>query len=133
VNSDGPKSPLDPRLLSYARRMRAEATDAEKRLWQRLRNRQLDGYKFRRQATVGGYILDFYCPAAKLAIELDGGQHAEEHAVGYDAGRTSALGRLGITVLRFWDHDVLRDTDAVLRTIHRALSGNCVDQPPSSG
>lgn len=101
----------------HARRRREQATDAEKRLWQRLRNRQLEGFKFRRQATVGPYIVDFLCIEAKLVVEADGGQHSEEA----DFRRTQWLKRNGLRVLRFWNNDVLENTDGVLETILSAL------------
>ena len=111
------KKPLSQVLLQRARDLRQTATDAEKLLWSLLRDRQLDEHKFRRQHPLGSYILDFYCHEAKLAIELDGGQHAEAKQVQHDAERTSNLEGEGIRVLRFWNREVLAQTEAVLETI----------------
>ena len=107
-------------LLEYARELRKSQTDAENLIWGLLRNRRLADAKFRRQHPVGRYILDFYCDHAKLAVELDGGQHGEQQA--YDAERDAWLQSQGITVLRFWNNDVLASTESVLETIHSALT-----------
>jgi very-short-patch-repair endonuclease len=80
-----------------------------------LRNAQLDGLSFRRQHPVGPYILDFYCATLKLAVELDGGQHAER--IGYDAARTRFLAGKGIRVVRFWNNDVATNVDGVLESL----------------
>jgi very-short-patch-repair endonuclease len=101
--------------------MRKKPTDAEARLWSVLRFRPLDGHRFRRQRPVAGYIIDFYCPSRRLAIELDGGQHAEEAQAEYDRIRTARLNEAGVRVVRFWDHDVLRDMDWVVEEILRQL------------
>ncbi len=95
--------------------MRKDSTDAESYLWQLLRDRRLCGYKFRRQHPVGRYILDFYCEQAKLAIELDGGQHQEQDA--YDDQRTAQLNSAGIKVIRFWDNEILTQPEQVLEDI----------------
>ena len=105
----------------HARTLRVNQTEAEARLWQRLRGRQLDGAKFRRQAPVGPYIADFVCLAAKLIVELDGGQHADNEEA--DAARTAWLEGRGFRVLRFWNNDALGDTDGVLDEILAALRG----------
>jgi very-short-patch-repair endonuclease len=97
--------------------MRREPTDAEKKLWSRLRDRQIGGFKFRRQVPLGGYILDYFCKEAKLGVELDGGQHADAEEARYDAGRDEALRKLGVEVLRFPDDEAIKDTDAVLARI----------------
>ncbi len=96
-----------------ATRLRRHATDAERLLWQRLRSRQLADAKFRRQATVGPYVVDFLCIEAKLVIEADGGQHSPER----DAARTAWLESRGLRVIRFWNHDILRNIDGVLQAI----------------
>ena len=121
VGGEG-KQPLDPALLAFARQLRQQQTDAEKLLWALLRNRRLAGFKFRRQHPVRPYVLDFYCHAAGLAIELDGGQHDEPGARAHDAQRTAFLEGQGIRVLRFWNHEVLTQTGAVLQTIYDALT-----------
>jgi cobalamin-dependent methionine synthase I/methionine synthase I (cobalamin-dependent)/very-short-patch-repair endonuclease len=113
--------PLPEPLLERVRELRQKATDAEKLLWQLLRNRGIHDAKFRRQHPIGSYILDFYCHEAKLAIELDGSGHLEEHQAKYDDQRTKILNEQGIQVLRFWNSDVLNKTEDVLNEIWIAL------------
>jgi very-short-patch-repair endonuclease len=108
-------------ILKFARELRGSHTDAENLLWMLLRDRRFCGLKFRRQHPIGGYILDFYCHEYKLAVELDGGGHAEEEQVTYDNERTKELEGAGIKVLRFWNDDVLRNTEVVLEALHGAL------------
>ena len=103
-----------------ARQLRRNQTDAEQRLWAKLRDRQLRGSKFRRQHPVGPFVADFCCPQRKLVVELDGGQHAEEVAA--DHKRSRFLEEQGYRVLRFWNHDVLTNTNAVLERIAEVLS-----------
>src|SRR6266700_664217 len=91
--------------LDFAKKLRKDQTDTEKKLWGLLRSRQLAGYKFRRQRVIGSYIVDLCCLTPKLVIELDGGQHQENKA--YDEKRTSFLIAQGFQVIRFWDNDVL--------------------------
>jgi very-short-patch-repair endonuclease len=93
-------------------------TDAERRLWYRLRARRFGGYKFKRQVPIGSYVVDFACLGRKLIIEIDGGQHA---TAANDGVRDKCLAAAGFRVLRFWNHDVLRSTDAVLAEILSAL------------
>ena len=102
-----------------ARSLRRNMTQAERLLWKHLRLRQADGHKFRRQAPVGQYIVDFLCNERKLVVEVDGGQHDERRES--DAVRTSWLEAQGLTVLRFWNNDVLATPEAVLTTIWEAL------------
>lgn len=116
-----PRRPIPARMLDFARQLRKDATDAEGLLWRLLRNRQLDDRKFRRQYPVAGYVLDFYCVEARLAVEVDGGGHNEETQLDHDMLRDERLRNVGIRVLRFWNHDVLRNTEAVLRQIWSAL------------
>ena len=97
-------------------------TDAERRLWSRLRLRQLDGHRFRRQAPVGSYVVDFVCLSSRLVIELDGGQHNEADVEARDTQRTDWLNSKGYRVLRFWNHEVLTETDDVMEAIFNALS-----------
>jgi lysyl-tRNA synthetase class 2 len=103
----------------FARRLRREATEAEHRLWSRLRARQLRGAKFRRQHPVGPFIADFCCAEARLVIELDGGQHADRREA--DQKRTAALEAAGFRVLRFWDNEVFSNLDGILQRISEAL------------
>ena len=105
--------------LARVRQLRRSATDAEKLLWQHLRSRRLKGHKFRRQVWIGPYIADFLCNDAALVIELDGSQHVDQ--ADYDAARSAYLEEQGLTVLRFWNNDVLGDVDAVLTVILAAL------------
>jgi very-short-patch-repair endonuclease len=98
-----------------ARQLRRSSTDVERRLWAKLRNSQLDGYKFRRQHPVGNYVVDCACEQAGLVVELDGGQHAE--AVAADAHRTAYLNQRGFRVLRFWNNEVTGNLEVVLDAI----------------
>ena len=123
----------NPRLLNFARRMRKTSTDAEIRLWRILRSRALSGFKFRRQHPIAGYILDFYCMQEKLAVESDGGQHADPEAVEYDKERTRRLNDLGIRVVRFWDNDILKSSDACAGEILRHLEEGRPSPQPSPG
>lgn len=111
----------DPRFLSYRRELRVNQTIAEIALWRRLRNGQLNDYKIYRQFGVGPFILDFYCNAKKLAIELDGSQHAEPEHLEYDKRRTAFLNSQGITVIRFWNNEVMENMDAVIEKIREFL------------
>ncbi len=117
------------RVRGFARAMRHEPSEAEQRLWRELRDRRLAGFKFRRQYVSGAYILDFYCPAARLAIELDGGQHGEMQQREHDEQRTGHLAQAGIRVLRFWNDVVLRQPQDVLERIEAALHGTPSPQP----
>jgi len=98
----------------FARRLRCAPTDAERVLWYRLRNRALIGAKFRRQHPIGPYVVDFVCVEARLVVELDGGQHA---GCADDARRSALLRSLGYRVLRFWNHEVFEEREAVLEAI----------------
>lgn len=106
-------------LRRRARELRNGATVAEGHLWQRLRLKQLAGFKFRRQVPIAGYIADFLCPEAKLIVELDGGQHGDQ--IAYDEYRTRVLQASGYRVLRYWNNDALARTEEVLEDILRAL------------
>ena len=100
-----------------AQSLRKTSTDAENRLWGLLRNRQLDGWKFRRQAPIGNYIVDFVCLDAKVVVEVDGGHHQEQ--AGYDEGRSKWLRYEGYRVLRFWNNQVLKEIESVQESILR--------------
>jgi len=112
-------------ILEKARSLRVRQTNCELLLWRKLRDRRLAGIKFRRQYAVGGYIVDFFCPDARLAIELDGGEHATRRD--YDLRRERDLTARGIRTVRFWNSDVLQNLDGVLQTI---LAAVC-EGPPS--
>src|SRR5262245_44390994 len=113
--------------LARRRELRAASTDAEAAMWRRLKAKRFGGYKFRRQHPCGPYILDFYCPRARLAIELDGGQHFTLEAQAYDERRTAFLCRHGISVLRFPTDLVFREPQAVIDVIAQTLG--IVDGP----
>jgi len=121
------KRPLPAETIAFARGLRHDATNAEQRMWQLLRDRRLGGFKFRRQQPFPPYTVDFYCDAARLCIELDGGQHADDAA--RDARRDAFLQARGLRVLRFWNDAVLRETESVLGVVWDALH----EELPSSG
>ena len=108
-------------ILDNARRLRSTQTDAEQLMWMLLRGRRFCGFKFRRQHPLGRYILDFFCLDAMLAVELDGGGHNQAEQAEYDEERTKELESSGIRVIRFWNNDVLKHTDAVLEALYAAL------------
>lgn len=107
--------------LSYTketrRHLRNNPTPAEALLWQHLRKSQLHGRKFRRQHGIGRYILDFYCPAERLAVEVDGADHSSHEGHAHDEKRTVHLRQADVRVIWFWNQEVMRDTEAVLETI----------------
>jgi len=105
--------------LKHAKKLRGNMTDAEQRLWYRLRGHRFDGIKFKRQVPIGPYIVDFACLNRKLVLEIDGDQHSESEA---DHHRDQWLRQRGFHVLRFWNNDVLKQTDSVLEAIMSALS-----------
>jgi very-short-patch-repair endonuclease len=107
---------IDDELLRRARAMRHEPAPAEKKLWRLLRDRQLAGFKFRRQHRLAGYIADFYCHDVELVVELDGDSHGDRGA--YDERRTKRLERRGHHVIRFVNDDVFWHADAVLQAIY---------------
>jgi very-short-patch-repair endonuclease len=101
----------------HARRLRRDMTDAERLLWYALRDRRFAGWKFRRQATIGPFIVDFVCIAARLIVEVDGGQHSDDA----DAKRTAALEAQGYRMIRFWNNEVLANLEGVLIRLGEAL------------
>ena len=118
--------------LAQAKKLRSDMTDAERRLWYRLRAHRFAGHKFKRQVPIGPYVADFACLGRKVIVEVDGGQHADSQK---DAERDHYLRSEGFHVLRFWNNDVLRNTDGVLEMILRALatapSPGALRAPPS--
>ena len=102
-------------LKIYSKQLKTEMTEAEKLLWSKIRRKQLNGVKFCRQKIVGNYIVDFLSFEKKLIIELDGGQHADQ--VEYDKKRIAFLEQQGFTVIRFWNTEVLLETDSVLEQL----------------
>ncbi|MHB1357433.1 MAG: endonuclease domain-containing protein [Anaerolineae bacterium] len=115
------QAPFSLDLLALIRRLRREQTTAEGLLWALLRDRQIMGYKFRCQQAIGPYLLDFYCVKAHLGIELDGGQHNEKVIYERDTERTAYLEALGINVVRFWNFEVLQNTESVLQELCNIL------------
>ena len=106
-------------MKNLARNLRRKQTEAERLLWVHIRNRRLDGYRFRRQEVIGSFIVDFVCLEKKLIIELDGGQHVDNAVA--DAVRTQQLEEYGYHVIRFWNDEVLTRTDDVLSSILKEL------------
>jgi very-short-patch-repair endonuclease len=115
----------------HAKRLRHDETDAERKLWMHLRSRQMNGFKFRRQQPIGRYIVDFFCPERRVVVELDGGQHADQ--VQKDQRRTEFLNKAGYQVLRFWDNDVLTNTEAVVQQITTFVNHPSPPPSPSRG
>ncbi|MBX7104181.1 MAG: endonuclease domain-containing protein [Gemmataceae bacterium] len=113
----------------FARHLRRNMTDAERRLWSLLRDRQLTGWKFRRQVPVGPYVADFACLERRLIVELDGSQHVEQSD--YDAERSTWLVEQGFAVVRFWNHQVFEEPDAVVEAIWQALGATAHPQYPA--
>jgi very-short-patch-repair endonuclease len=113
--------PYNKRLKELSRELRKNMTDAEKLIWSRIRRKQLKGYQFYRQKNIGNYIVDFYCPAAKLIVEIDGGQHYSKEGTEKDKVRDNYVSRLGFTVLRFSDREVLKNINGVLERIYEHL------------
>lgn len=107
-------------IRQKAKQLRSNSTDAERNFWAHIRNRRLEGWKFRRQLPVGQYIVDFACPELRLIIEIDGGQHAEQ--VIYDLSRTRFLQSKGYRVVRFWNNEVLGNIEGVLEALTLTLS-----------
>jgi very-short-patch-repair endonuclease len=114
---------------SLHRQLRNVPTDAERKLWQRLKGRQLEGCKFRRQHPYGSYILDFVCLERGLIVEIDGSQHMDASLK--DAERTRFLEDAGFAVLRFWNNQVLGEMDGALEVIQRTLIARANPSPPN--
>ncbi len=120
--------PDEPNSLTRARAARREATPAERKLWGKLRARQLSGAKFRRQVWLGPFIADFFCAEARLIVEVDGDSHADQ--LDYDRRRTNWLAREGFRLVRVTNSDVMRNLDGVLEHIASALPS---PSQPSAG
>ena len=119
------------KLVERARRLRKESTDAETRLWLHLRAHRDGGYKFKRQQPIGPYIVDFACFDARLVIEIDGGRHAD--AVRSDSIRDAWLAREGFRILRFWNNEVLENTEGVMQEILLSLQAPSPQPSPTRG
>ena len=107
----------NPQLKEFAKKLRNNSTKSEIQLWKRLSGKQMHGYDFHRQKPIDNYILDFFCYELMLAIELDGLTHQFEDIVEKDMKKETAIKKLGITILRFNDHEVMNDIENVLRAI----------------
>ncbi|WP_180179179.1 endonuclease domain-containing protein [Acinetobacter sp. YH12041] len=114
---------IDPQLLEFAKSMRHSATDTENLMWQLLRAKRFMNLKFRRQHVIASFIVDFYCHEIGLVIELDGSQHGTDDVIEYDAERTKFLEALGLAVVRYWNNEVLLETDAVLDDLWEVCLG----------
>jgi very-short-patch-repair endonuclease len=125
VSMAEPKSPtwkVSSNIRSSARALRKNSTDAERILWSELRNHRLNGAGFRRQVPIENYVADFICHAAKLVVELDGGQHFSDQAEQADAARSTVIEAKGFMVLRINNHDVMKNRAGVLETIAAAVA-----------
>ena len=113
--------PYNGNLKQYSRQLRGNMTDAERHLWAKIRMKQLKGYQFYRQKPIGDYIVDFFCPRAKLVIEVDGSQHFSDEMTEYDRIRNEYLSSLGLRVLRFTNTDVLTHIERVVESIDKEI------------
>jgi very-short-patch-repair endonuclease len=116
-------------LIEVARELRKKSTPAEKMLWGYLRNNQLGGIKFYRQHPVCGFIIDFYSKKARLGIELDGAGHLNEDQKELDHLRTTELKEYGIFILRFWNREVMDNTEKVLERIYNTAKNRLIAKP----
>ena len=114
-------TPVPKPLLEAARALRKSMTDAEQLMWHCLRQKQLGGFRFRRQHPFERFVLDFYCCEAKLAVELDGGQHNEPEAIVRDMERTAFLEQQSIQVIRFWNNELFQNLEGVLQSVYDAV------------
>jgi very-short-patch-repair endonuclease len=121
----------DPLYAERARELRADANEAEKRMWSTLRAKRMRGLKFRRQHAIGSHIADFVCLQANLVIEIDGDTHGTDEREALDAKRSEHIERLGFRVIRFWNDDVFNATDGVVETIAGALDTAVPSASPS--
>lgn len=123
------RPPIKDTRVLRARHLRRAMTDAERKLWWRLRERPVDRTHFRRQATIGPYFADFACHRCRLVIEIDGGQHAFGERASADVARTKFLETRGYRVLRFWNNDVLQNAEGVMQQIYDALNSPMGEAP----
>ncbi|MFV5494366.1 endonuclease domain-containing protein [Acinetobacter towneri] len=121
--------PYNKNLKYNARQLRNNMTEAEQKLWLRLRQKQLLGLQFYRQKPILNFIVDFYCPAASLIIECDGSQHLNKKGLKYDLSRDQALTQLNLTVLRFNNLQILHELDAVVQTIENVILSQHANNP----
>ncbi len=116
-------------LKGFRKELRNNSTDAERKMWSVLRRNQIMGFKFTRQYSVGKFIADFYCPSLRLAVELDGSQHMQKDNITYDKNRTRFFNSKNISVLRFYDNEVLNNLEGVVERIIQEIK-NIPSQPP---
>lgn len=109
------------KLKRIGQKLRNNLTDTEKHLWSKIRGKQIKGARFYRQKTIGNFVVDFYCPKAKLVIEVDGGQHYEENGKEKDKTRDEYLQKTGLRVLRFTNMEVLKNIEGVIGKIYREV------------
>ncbi len=109
------------KLKKFARNLRRNMTDAERFFWSKVRSRQLQGYQFYRQKPIGIYIVDFYCPVAKLVVEIDGGQHFDDQKMKKDKKRDAFLTGLGLRILRFSDREIFENIEGVIENVLEEL------------
>ena len=119
------------RNLDLKRRLRSNMTGPETRLWSRLRARQFQGLKFRRQHGIGPYIVDFYCPEQSLVIEVDGDSHADAGQIVKDQLRDKYFQSLGLRVIRYFNNDIVKNLDGVLEDLSRKVSSGSTSPSPS--
>ena len=117
--------PLGNRTNTYAAKLRRDMTEAERHIWCAVRDRRLDGFKFRRQVSIGPYVVDFMCLDARMIVEIDGRQHTPE----FDAQRTATVEGAGFEIVRFWNNDVIGNLDGVLTTLIDRLRARTLTQP----
>ncbi|MFC7399322.1 endonuclease domain-containing protein [Chelatococcus sp. GCM10030263] len=120
---------VSPRLRSNARSLRRRMTEAERRLWWGLRHRRIEGFRFRRQVPIEGFIADFACHEARLIIEVDGATHSTTKEMSYDRERESRLRMCGYDVLHIWNREIYDDLGGVLETIRLRLARNSTPHP----
>jgi very-short-patch-repair endonuclease len=113
--------PYNENLKQRARQLRNNMTDAERYLWAKIRMRQLKGYQFYRQKPIGDYIIDFFCPRAKLVVEVDGSQHFSDETTEYDRIRDEYMRSLGLKVLRFTNTEVMTNIEGVIKRIEKEI------------
>jgi len=122
--------PYNRKLKQYSRQLRGSMTDAERRLWTKIRMKQLKGCQFYRQKPIGDYIVDFFCPGAKLVIEIDGSHHLVGETIEHDRIRDEYLSSLGLKILRFTNNDVLTNIAGVVESIEEEIPGGIPLSPP---
>ena len=122
--------PYNRRLKQYSRQLRNNMTDAERLLWAKIRMKQLNGHQFYRQKPIGNYIVDFFCPKAKLVIEIDGSHHLVGEKIEYDRIRNEYLSSIGLRVLRFSNSDVMIHIEGVVERIKEEIPGEIPLNPP---